>query len=586
MRTLRSKRLVGLVAVAAASLLVATACGSGGGNQQQGNQQQYSPGFAECLSKPNDCNSGPRKAGGTLVFAVEQDMASWHISSSDGTHFSSSQMLSGLIPGPFNAWPDLTYHMNTDLMVSAEPTSTSPFTVVYKIRPEAIWSDDTPISVEDFLYNWYTFAGEKGPCPDCTPASTTGYDLIQSITGADNGKTVTVVFSEAFPDWKSLFGLYPAHIAKSKGGWNGDKSDAAGLAKSFKYFIETQPDFSGGPYLIESYQKGVGLTEVPNPKWYGKEKPTLEKLVWRLVEQQSELVPAMRNNEIQANQAQPSQQLVQQLSELSNVQYQLSLGLQWEHFDLNTKNKHLADKVLRQAIFTATDRKEIIDKTVALFDKNSKPLDHHVFMNGQKGYQDNVKDTGQGSGNVDAAKKLLTDAGYKYDGDKLLGKDNQPISLRFRHTVGNTLRANTALIYQNQLKKIGIDLKIETTDSLSQTLDTGDYDIMIFAWVGTPAFGTTQKDLWSSKSGQNYNGYNNPEYDAIAEEVAKTVDEAKAIELINKADKILMADAITLPLFQKPAMVAVTKDFVNVRGNPTNAGVAYNNQEWGLKQAA
>lgn len=585
MRNLRSKRLAGLIAVAAASLLVASACGSGGETKQQGNEPQYSPGFAECLTKVNDCNSGPRKQGGTLVFAVEQDMASWHINSADGTHFSSSQMLTGLIPSPFNVKPDLAFHLNTEMMVSAEVTSTSPFTVVYKIRPEAVWSDGTAISVEDFQYNWYTFSGEKGQCAECTPASTTGFDLIKEITGADNGKTVTVVFNEAYPDWKGLFSLYPAHIAKSKGGWSGQATDAKGLAASFKYFIETQPDWSGGAYIIESYQKGVGLTQVPNPKYYGKDKPTLDKLVWRLVEQQSELVPAMRNNEIQAHQAQPSQQLVQQTAELSNVQYQLSLGLTWEHFNLNTKNKHLADKVLRQAIFTATDRKEIIEKTVGLFDKNAKPLNNHVLMNGQKGYEDNVKDTGQGDGKLDAAKKMLTDAGYKYNGDKLLGKDGQPITLRFRHTVGNTLRANTALIYQNQLKKLGIDLKIETTDSLSKTLDTGDYDVIIFAWVSSPTIGATLKDLWSSKSGQNYNGYNNPEFDSIAEEIAKTVDESKQLELINRADKVLMADAITLPLFQKPAMVAVTKDFVNIRSNPTNAGVAYNNNEWGQKSA-
>jgi peptide/nickel transport system substrate-binding protein len=106
----RSKRLAGIVAVAAASLLAAAACSSGGGGGT--NQPQYSPGFAECLTKPNTCNNGQTKKGGTLVFAVEQDMASWHINSADGSHFSSSQMLSGLIPGPFQVNPDLSVTVN------------------------------------------------------------------------------------------------------------------------------------------------------------------------------------------------------------------------------------------------------------------------------------------------------------------------------------------------------------------------------------------------------------------------------------------------------------------------------------------
>src|SRR5579875_3380651 len=54
------------------------------------------------------------------------------------------------------------------------------------------------------------------------PASTAGYSQIKSITGSNNGKTVTVVFSSPFSDWKSLFAdLMPAHIASKVGFNNG-----------------------------------------------------------------------------------------------------------------------------------------------------------------------------------------------------------------------------------------------------------------------------------------------------------------------------------------------------------------------------
>src|SRR2546430_1090868 len=56
MRT-RSKRLGGLVAIAAASVLILGACGTnkGGGGT---NQQQSSPGFAGGDAKPNTCTTG------------------------------------------------------------------------------------------------------------------------------------------------------------------------------------------------------------------------------------------------------------------------------------------------------------------------------------------------------------------------------------------------------------------------------------------------------------------------------------------------------------------------------------------------
>jgi len=99
--------------------------------------------------------------------------------------------------------------------------------------------------------------------------------------------------------------------------------------------------------------------------------------------------------------------------------------------------------------------------------------------------------------------------------------------------------------------------------------------------VLTPLVGTQAKDLWSTTSPQNYAKHSDPEYDKIAEEAAKTTDEAKLAELNNQAVKILTENAVVLPLFQRSNMIAVEKTFVNVRNNGTSAGPAYNTQDWG-----
>ena len=573
----RSKRLVGLAAIAAAAVGLA-ACGGGGGTQEP-SRPKVSKGFASCLQDPNGCNTGPTKKGGTLVFAVEQDVSVWHVNSADGGHYATSQMMSGLLPAPFVTQPDYSVVLNTDVMVSAEQTSTSPQTIVYKIRPEAKWNDGTPISAQDFLYNLWTFDGKT--CASCTPGSTSGYELVDTATAADNDKTLTITYKEPFPDWKGLFTLYPAHVAK-QAGWSGTKEDAAGLAKSFKAFETTQPTWSGGPYQIESYSKGVALTEVPNKAWYGKVQPALDKIVWRVIEEQASLVPALRNGEIQAMGPQPNQQLVNDVSQLSNVNYLVAPGLSFEHFDINTKNKYLADEALRKAMFTAVDREDIIRKTVGLFSKDTKPLGNHIYMPGSKNYQDHVTPTGMGQGKIEEAKKVLTDAGYKDVGTALKTPSGEKVpALRFRHTVGNQLRANTAQLFQASMKQLGLDITIQTTDALSATLNSGDFDVMIFAWVLTPLVGTQAKDLWSTTSPQNYAKHSDPEYDKIAEEAAKTTDEAKLAELNNQAVKILTENAVVLPLFQRSNMIAVEKTFVNVRNNGTSAGPAYNTQDWG-----
>jgi peptide/nickel transport system substrate-binding protein len=574
MRT-RSKRLGGLVAIAAASVLILGACGTKGGSGGT-NQQQSSPGFAECDAKPNTCNSGPTKAGGTLVLASEKTWPNWNIFDGDGNTYETSQVMSGLVPSPYIVYPDSSVKLNEDMMVSAEVTKQDPQTVVYKIKPEAKWDDDTPISAKDFELYWKFNNGKA--CPDCPVAGTTGYDQIDKIEGSDNDKTVTVTFKTPYPDYKGLFGLYPAQVAAK----SGDLNTPAGLAKAYEAF-KSPPTWSGGPYKFGDFQKDVSVTLVPNPKWYGKTKPSLEKVIYKVIEDQAQEVPALQNKEVQVVTAQPNADMVQKVSGLTGVNFNLSKGNTWEHIDLNNKNKYLADVTLRSAIFAAIDRKAVIDKTVGPFFKGAAPLNNHNIMPGSPGYKDVVSDSGQGAGDIAKATKILTDKGYKITGNKLMTPSGEAVpQLRFRFTVGNTLRQQSGEIVQNSLKQIGLDVKLDPTQSLGKTLSSHDYDMIIFAWVGSP-FISGAKDLWSTDGGSNYDGYSNPDVDKLLTQAATTLDDSKLRDLLNQADALMVKDANVLPLYQKPVFIAVYSDYINIRNNANNSGPAYNNQDWGLK---
>jgi peptide/nickel transport system substrate-binding protein len=412
-------------------------------------------------------------------------------------------------------------------------------------------------------------------------ASSTGYDLIDKVEGADGDKTATVTLKagETFPDWQSLFGtLFPSHIAAQQG----DLNSPAGLLKAFEYFKGT-PTWSGGPYKFQNYEKDVSVTLVPNDKWYGLKKAPLDRITFRIIEDQAQQTPALQNKEVQMLISQPTPDMVAKVQGMAGVNYNLAKGPTWEHIDLNLKNAALGDVELRKAIFTAINRQDIITKTIVPFFPKAEPLNNHNFMVGAPGYTDVITSTGQGTGNVDAAKKILTDAGYRIEGGKLIGKTGQPVPpLRFRYTNGNQLRQQSAELVQNHLKAIGVEIKIEPTPSLGNTLSTGDYDIIIFAWVGTP-FAADNKSLWSSKGGQNFGKWSNAEADGYLEEAAKTLDETKVRELLNKADEIMAREAYVLPLNQKPVFLAIYGDFINIRNNPTSAGPTYNIHEWGLK---
>jgi peptide/nickel transport system substrate-binding protein len=592
-----------LVAAVAALALGLTACSSSGGDKSS-NSGAASGGakpsgasssssgsnsatagtmgtgqLADCNTKPNDCNTGTAAPGGTIVYTIEKTVAGWNINFTNSNVFDVAEVMDGIMPVVFNAGPDLQPFLNTDLMVSAEQTNADPQTLVYKIQPDAVWSDGTPISFDDFKY--MKDASDGTTCPKCGPSTTAGYSTIKSMTPSDNGKTVTVVMKTPFADWKSMFGtLMPAHIAAQ----HGDLKTAAGINASFQWFDKNVPTWSGGPMIISSYKKDTSITETPNPKYYGKTKSSLKTLVFRIITDQTQEAPALQNSEVDAIYPQPNTDLLQQVKSMQNTSYYIGKGLIWEHFNLNEKNQFLKDKALRTAIFTAISRKDIIARTIGQFVPGATPMGNHIYVPGQEGYTDNITSTGQGSGDLDAAKKVLTDAGYTGVGSSLKTKDGRTVTFRCTYSAGNAYRQTSCQTAQNTLKSLGINVTLKTTQDLSE-LGTGNFDMIVFAWVGTPYVVSGAQQIYEYNGGA-YTAYTynkNPQADSLINEAATSTDPQKIQTLMNQADKLLTADAFELPLYQKPTMLAINNKLVNVRDNATSVGPPYNVQNWGVK---
>ncbi|MER5623495.1 ABC transporter family substrate-binding protein [Streptosporangium sp. NPDC002544] len=525
-----------------------------------------------------NANQATVQDGGTVTYSIEVDVKNWNILHATGDVFGYRQILNPVLPHAMISMPDFTMAKNDALLLDAKVVKESPQTVEYKIRPEAAWSDGTPITAEDFKYTWQV--QDPKQCQTCQPASTAGYDQVASVTGGDNGKTVTVTFKKTYQPWRLMFPhLLPAHIAAQHGD----------LAASFNdFFTTTVPTWSGGPYLIEQYTPNQSVTMKKNPKWYG-DGPRLDQLIFRILTDERQAVTAMANNEIQIVVPRPTLDLVEQLRGITNVTTMLASGLVYEHLDINTAHPALSDLALRRAIFTAVDRQAIIDKTIGQFAANTKPLGNRNFMPDQKldgvdAYVDNVTDKGLGGGKIDEAKKILTDAGYVIEDGKLTDPKGQPVpTLRMRYSKGNQMRLDTSVLLQNQLKQLGITLQLQETDSLGTTVNTGDYDLIVFGTNLDVIPTATAQSVFGSKG--THTGYKDSEIDGWLSEAAQTLDPKQVVDLLNKVDARISDQAVTLPLYQMPTLLAYRSDLGNVRVNPTRFGTSYNIQEWGVKSA-
>ena len=552
MHRLRTVRLAALLVGLA---MVAAGCGGGGdeGGDSGGGTAQIKP-------------------GGTLNYAADQEPTGFNNATSKDNGTSVANIVINMYPQAFHSQPDFTVKLNEEFLDSAEQTSEDPQTIVYKIKQNAIWSDDTPVSADDFIYFW---ENQNGKIKDNDVASTAGYDQIESVEGSDNGKTVTVVFKKPFADWQGLFSqILPSHYIKDRpGGWN------TGLDK------EPEKIPSAGWFKVENYTPGQSLTMTRNDKYYGT-KANLDSVVFRFLPESTTQPSALQNNEVDLIYPQPQLDQVTQVKALPDVNSEINFGLSYEHFDFNFANEFLKDVAVRKAIATGLNTQELVDRTVKQFSDKATPLGNRIFLTGQPEYQDHF---GQyGKGDTAGATKLLEDAGYTKGADGIYAKGGKKISVRISTTAGNKLRETQGELFQAQMKEIGIQIKIANLDSqklFGEALPNGDFDIGNFAWVGSPFAISGSQDIFRTGGGSNYGNYSNKKVDQLFAEANSETDRAKSVELGNQIDQMITEDMATIPLYTKPTFIAYRNTFAGIKDNSTLEGPFFNANTWGQKAA-
>jgi peptide/nickel transport system substrate-binding protein len=511
------------------------------------------------------------KDGGTLTYGADQEPTGFNQLTSKDSGTSVVNVMEGVLPSVFRTHPDFTVQLDKDFMVSADLTSQSPETVVYKIKPEAKWSDGVAIDATDFELLW---KAQNGTNPKFDVAGTTGYEDIQSVTGSDGGKTVTVVFKKTFPDWKALFSaLLPAHIANK---------NPKGLVEAWNNgFNKTMP-VSGGPYSFGTYKPTDSLTLVRNDKYWGP-KAHLDSIVFRFLPASTTQPDALKNGEVQMIYPQPQLDLVAQVKGIPGITSETNFGLSFEHLDFNVKTPGLGDLAVRQAIATGLDRTSMLKRTVAQFSDKAQVLGNRIFVNNQKEYVDNGGSYGKGD--VAGATKLLDGAGYTKGADGIYAKGGKRLSFRFSTTAGNALRETQGELFKTQMKAIGIEIKIDNSKSsvlFGDRLPKHNFDIADFAWVATP-FASSNKGIYSTGGGQNYGQYSNPAVDKAFNDANNILDPQKYVDAYNAIDKQIWADMATIPLYQKPTFIAYSDKYVNIGDNASSEGPFWNVGTWGLK---
>jgi ABC-type transport system substrate-binding protein len=391
--------------------------------------------------------------------------------------------------------------MDPTLLVSADVTNQNPFTVTYKIRPEAQWTDNAPIGADDFWYLWRQMVSQPGVVD---PA---GYDLITGVQSIEGGKQAVVTFAQPYPAWKELFNnLLPAHIVKDvPGGF------AAGLARALPV--------TGGQFRVENIdpQRDEILIARNDRYWGLPAKPSL--ILFRRAGATAALADSVRNGDTQVAQVHGGSAAFAQLSAIPDVRTARIVTPRVMQLTLRANESKLADTQVRKAILGLLD----VDLLAAVGagSDNTITLDQaQIRSPSDPGYEP----TAPPAMTTPAALALLASSGYQIDSNASatpspapnspsppttgppevtrgrISKDGQQLSLIIGVATNDPTSAAVANTAADQLRNVGIGATVQALDPVSLYRDALDHN-RVDAIVGWHQAGGNLATLLASRYG-------------------------------------------------------------------------------------
>ncbi|MEJ2610251.1 MAG: peptide-binding protein [Candidatus Thiodiazotropha sp.] len=425
------------------------------------------------------------------------------------------------------------------LLAKTWQVSKDGLTFVFKLREGLQFSDGKPLTAEDIAF---TFRFIMTPAIQA-PRQRAYYQKIESVEVLDP-LTVKFQFAEPYFNALALAGgmpVMPKHFyepyLKHPNTFNQSKGLLLG---SGPYRLEDPKNWSPDKGLIELHQ---------NPRYWGPIQPAYNRLIWRVIENDSARLTTFRNGEIDTYVSRPKeyQQLVTDKDLAKKAQH-------WEYMSpvsgysyigwnqqKSGKPTRFSDIRVRQAMTFLIDRKRIIkeiflgyaDVAISPFSASSKQHDPALLP---RQYDEQ------------RAFELLKEAGYAdRNGDGVMEDiDGQPFEFELVYSQGSDDTNRLVLFLKDLLARVGILLKPKPTEwsVMLDLMNKRDFDAIILGW--TSGLETDLYQMFHSSQikdrGNNFISYKNPRLDRLIDEARATVDEEKRMPLWRAAEVELYKD--------------------------------------------
>ncbi|HVL25227.1 MAG TPA: ABC transporter substrate-binding protein [Thermomicrobiales bacterium] len=335
-----------------------------------------------------------------------------------------------------------------------------PQTLIFTIRDGVTWNDGTAFSAEDVAFTFDLL--KKFPALD-TKGSTNGLDTITA-----DGATVTFAFTE--PSTPSFFTIVDTFIVP-KHVWEGEADPVT--------FVNADNPVGTGPYTLGSFNSEAVVWTLRDDYWNGESIKVQEIGYSKPAEGQANMLRLANGEYDWDAQFIPNVDKVYVAKDPDHNKYWFAQGACISLYFNLTKDP-FKDVAFRKAVASAVDRDEIAQKAQLGYVTTASQTG--LKLPGQKDWLNpDIPNEGNIAFDQDAAKKTLTDAGYTYDGDKLLTPAGQPVEFSFKIPAGWSDWIQAGNIIKSNLEDIGMKVNVETPDPTivnDQDRKNGSYDLV------------------------------------------------------------------------------------------------------------
>lgn len=383
----------------------------------------------------------------------------------------------------------------------------------FKLREGALFSDGTPATAVEAAWSINWIIENEVP---------TMISYLTSVTGAEavDATTLNITVSEPVSNMISSKLLYvyimPPHV------WEGKSPD------EIAQFDDPAVTIGAGPYRMTDYQPDEYMILEANENYF-RGAPPVDKVIYQQYATDDALVQALITGEVDLATTVPASS-IQTLEGAENIQVLRGSGLTFLQLSINsapdgTAPASLKDPVVRLAMDHAIDRDQIAIIGYLGYASPAAAL----LPPGMGAFQNT--DLPLVDFNIEEANRLLDTAGYlDSDGDGVReDADGNPLEYRLAAPDYDAALVRILEIIADGFSQIGLSAPpyIQSAESLAALQIDYDYDMILWDWnidadphflVGVFTCAETQDGGW------NDTGYCNPDYDALFNAQATSID--------------------------------------------------------------